>query len=242
MLRAPETAGPLLAGHCRPAARVPRKARVPGARPGALSEPESRGLLAASGFALPAHVVATSRAGAARAAADGRAKAMKLSAPGLVHRSEVGGVRLNVTGKAATARAFDALMAGAPDGAAVQVTDMIPGDVDCVMGAFRDEQFGPVVMFGLGGIAVEALDDVVFRLAPLSRSEAREMLDAIRARVLLGLHRGRALIDRRAAVDLLFRLFRLVVAAVDIAEIDLNPVFLGPDGARIADARIVIAG
>ncbi len=214
---------------------------MPGPRSGALTEPEARELLAASGIALPAHVVATSRADAARAAGDGRAKAMKLIAPGLVHRSDVGGVRLDITGKTAAARTFDALMTEAPDGAAVQVTDMIPRGVECVMGAFRDDQFGPVVMFGLGGIDVEALDDVVFRLAPLSRSEAREMLDAIRARALLGAHRGRASIDRRAAVDLLVRLSRLIAAAADIAEIDLNPVFLDPYGAHIADARVVLA-
>ncbi len=252
VLRAPESAGPLLAAlrragrTRRPAAgtsrlRLPEDVRSLLEAPGALAEPESRRFLAAAGIRAPAHVMARSRAAAARASADGRAKAMKLIAPGLIHRSDAGGVMVNVTGARASARAYDALIAKAPGADGVLVTDMIAGGVEAAFGAFRDEQFGAVVMFGLGGVAIEALADVTFRLAPLTRAEAGEMLDEIRARALLAGHRGRPAIDRRAAVDLLVRLGRAVAALPEIAEIDLNPVFLHPGGAEIADARVILA-
>jgi acetyltransferase len=118
---------------------------------------------------------------------------------------------------------------------------MIRGGVETVVGAFRDPQFGPVIMFGLGGVHVEALDDVVFRLAPIGPRDARAMLGEIRGPRLLGAVRGRPAVDADALADLISRVSVLVAERHEIAELDLNPVFAQERGAAVADARIVLA-
>jgi acyl-CoA synthetase (NDP forming) len=117
---------------------------------------------------------------------------------------------------------------------------MVAHGLEMAVGAFRDAQFGPVVMFGLGGTAVEALADVAFRLAPVDEVEARAMLGELRAHRLLGALRGRGPRDTDAAVDVIVRVSELVADLDEIAELDLNPVFLLERGIAVADARAVL--
>jgi acetyltransferase len=117
---------------------------------------------------------------------------------------------------------------------------MIHGGIETVVGAFRDPQFGPVVMFGLGGIFVEALDDVVFRLAPIERTEAEAMIGEIRGHRLLEGLRGRPRTDVAALGEMIARVSALMADRPEIVELDLNPVFALERGAALADARIVL--
>jgi acyl-CoA synthetase (NDP forming) len=171
--------------------------------------------------------------------------ALKVVAPGLVHKTEIAGVLLNVTGpEAARAGHLTLLERARRAGAAspsILVTPMIEGGVEAVIGAIRDPQFGPVVMFGLGGIFLEALDDVAFRVAPLGEADAEELIREIRSHRLFAGLRGRPPCDLASAVDLLVRVSELVADQPEIAELDLNPVFLTASGALIADARLVLA-
>ena len=237
----------------RPRATSPRRsapdhARVDGilarASGSVLLEPDARELLAVYGIDVPpSHVVAT-RAEAAKAArALGGRLALKLVSPRLLHKSEAGGVQLNV----ATEDAADAFCALAERAAALGlaparalVTPMIAGGLECVVGAFRDPQFGPVVMFGLGGVDVEALGDVAFRLAPVDAAEARAMTTEIHAHRLLGAVRGRPPRDIEAAVDAIVRVSEMVSDIEALAELDVNPLFLLERGTAVADARAIL--
>ena len=125
------------------------------------------------------------------------------------------------------------------EGAAVQPM-AAPGLAELALGAHRDPVFGPVVMFGLGGIFVEALQDVSLRVAPLTAIDAEEMLDEIRAAPLLRAERGRPPADRPAIVEALQMLSSLMLAQPRIASIDCNPAFAYPDGLLIVDARIAV--
>jgi acyl-CoA synthetase (NDP forming) len=161
-----------------------------------------------------------------------------------VHKSDIGGVILGVSGRRAASEAWAAMMAaaeraGAAD-ARVLVTAMLEPGLETVVGVLRDRQFGPVVMFGLGGVLVETLDDVVFRLAPFGAAEAESMLQEVRGRRLFDAVRGRAAVDRAAIGDVLVRVSELAADRPEIAELDLNPVILTARGAAIADARAVI--
>jgi acyl-CoA synthetase (NDP forming) len=211
---------------------------------GVLLEPDARELLSAYGVAVPpCHVVATPAAATEVARTlDGRL-ALKLVSSRLLHKSEAGGVQLDV----APDEAADAYRVLAERAAAlgiapahVLVTAMIGGGLECVVGAFRDPQFGPVVMFGRGGVDVEAVGDVAFRLAPVDAAEARAMTAEIRAHRLLGAVRGRPARDVDAAVDVLVRLSELMADIDALAELDVNPLFLLERGAAVADARAIV--
>jgi acetyltransferase len=118
---------------------------------------------------------------------------------------------------------------------------MIRGGIETLVGAFRDSQFGPVVMFGLGGIFVEALDDVVFRLAPVDRAEAEAMVGELRSHRLFQELRGRPAADLDALGEVIVRVSELVTHRPEVAELDLNPVFALERGAAVADARVLLA-
>lgn len=211
---------------------------------GLLLEPDARELLAVYGIAVPPSRVVTTPAAAEEAGhAFGGRLALKLVSPRLAHKSEAGGVRLDV----APEQVADAYRALAGRAAALGVaparalvTPMIARGLECVVGAFRDPQFGPVVMFGLGGVDVEALADVVFRLAPVDDTEARAMTTEIRAHRLLGAVRGRPPRDVDAVVDVLVRVSELIAEVDALAELDVNPLFLLDRGAVVADARAIL--
>jgi len=220
-------------------------ARATGPARRLLLEPDARELLSLYGIAVPPHRLAATADEASAAARElGGPLAMKLVSAGVVHKTELGAVLLDVAGTQAAAAAHTELLRRAPAVAAdrprVLITPMIRGGVETVVGAFRDAQFGPVVMFGLGGIFVEALDDVVFRLAPVRRGEAIEMIGEIRAHRVLAALRGRPAADVEALALVIVRVSQLMAERPEIAELDLNPVFALARGAAVADARIVL--
>ena len=167
--------------------------------------------------------------------------AIKLDAPGLAHKSDVGGVELGITGRKALAAALRRLMAAGREHGAdgVLVQPMAKAGLELIAGARRDPQFGPLVLVGIGGALAEVLDDVSIRLAPITRDDAREMLADLRGARLLDGQRGRPGVDRAAIVGLLVALGKAVSAHPEWREVDLNPVVATRSGAVAVDALIV---
>jgi len=165
--------------------------------------------------------------------------ALKLVAPGVVHKSDAGGVALGLGDAGAVREAF-ARMVGPGERGFVQ--RIAPKGLEVIVGAQRDAQFGPLVMFGLGGATVEVLGDVAFRLAPLSATEAGEMVAETAAGRLLAGVRGQQPGDINAVVETLLRVGRLMADLPEVAEVDLNPLIVGPagEGAWAVDVRIVL--
>jgi acyl-CoA synthetase (NDP forming) len=216
-----------------------------------LTADETRDVLGA--FALPiaaGAIAGTADDAAAVAHVIGFPVAAKLATRGLAHKTELGGVRLNLASDAAVRAAFDDIVAAgrahagesSVDGVLIQ--SMIQGGVETLIGVSDDPMFGPLVAFGLGGVYVEVLKDVQFRIAPLTDRDADELIHGIRGLPLLQGYRGRAPADLDALRELLLRVSRLAVDVPEIAELDLNPVMALPPGhgARIVDARIKVRG
>lgn len=207
-------------------------------------EPEALEVLRDFGIAVPKHVVASSENEALEALRSlGGAVAMKVVSPSIVHKTEAGGVVLDVRDEREVSEAFARLISlgGAGNGTKrVLIYPFQPHDAEVFVGMVRDAQFGPVMTFGLGGIWVEVLGDVAYGIAPLSHQEAGEMLRSIRAHSLLSGARGRKAADRRALAELLVSLSRMALKETAIQEIDLNPVFPLERGYFVADARVII--
>jgi acetate---CoA ligase (ADP-forming) len=202
-------------------------------------------LLAAYGVPQVQALIAGSPAAAGRCAAEiGGPVAIKAIAPGLVHKADAGGVVLGIEGAAGATRAARAISASiraaghAPAGFVVQA--MATPGVEILVGAVGDPDFGPVVACAAGGGAVELLGDIQTRLAPLTRSDAAEMVRALRTFPLLDGYRGAAPADVPALEDVLLRVAALVAAHPEIAELDCNPVLVAPDGVTVVDTRVRI--
>lgn len=207
-----------------------------------LSEAESRKVLEGYGIPLVESRTVQSAAEAAQAAEEiGFPVALKGTGKDLAHKTESGVVRLGLKNQPDMEKAYREIESAAGDKLeSVLVQRMIASDREFVAGMKRDPQFGPCVMFGLGGVFTEALKDVCFRVAPIERIDALEMLDEVKASKLLGPIRGRPAADREALCSLLIALGKVGLDRDDIAEIDLNPVLL--DGSRpvAADALVVL--
>jgi acyl-CoA synthetase (NDP forming) len=175
--------------------------------------------------------------------------AMKVRSPGVVHKTEVSGVRLDLNSEEEAARAFDEirLALGRANPSAkfegVTVERMIKGGIEAIVGMTRDPLFGPVVLFGLGGIAVELLRDVSLRVAPLTDRDAEEMVREIRGFPLLDGYRDAPKSNVASLVDLIHRVSRLATEQEEVAELDLNPVVVFPGEAPCValDARVRLA-
>ena len=165
---------------------------------------------------------------------------VKVVSPAVIHKSDVGGVRLNIADKDGVKAAFSNMRrVGGPGFAGVMIYPMLPGGTEVIMGLTRDAQFGPVAAFGLGGIYTEALGDISIGIAPLTYTEAMDMIMRSKAYKLLKGARGAKGADIAALADMLVKLSRLMFLHEDISEVDINPVFARPDGAVAADARII---
>jgi len=210
-------------------------------RPGGwLTDDEVHGVLNAYRMPIVAGGIAHSADEAATLAAKiGFPVAAKLSSTTIQHKSDVGGVRLNLGDSAAVRGAYAAIASGA-HGDSVLIQPMIAGGVELMMGIVQDPLFGPLVAFGLGGVFVEILQDVRIRIAPLTDSDVDDLITGIKGFRLLQGYRGHPAADLDALRDLLLRLSRLADDIPEIAELDLNPVMaLAPGrGCAIVDARI----
>src|SRR6516162_11891242 len=213
----------------------------------ALTAPEAKSLCEAYGIAIPQEGVATTAADAANLASRiGFPVVMKIVSPQILHKTEAGGVVVGVKSAEAAHEAFNTITANARrykadakiDG--VQVQQMLTGGQEVIIGAVTDPAFGKLVAFGLGGVLVEVLKDITFRLAPATREEALSMLDSIAAAEILRGVRGAEGVNRDALATLIVNVSQLVSDFPEISEMDLNPVFATKEGAVAADVRIVV--
>jgi acetyltransferase len=212
-----------------------------------LDEIEARDLLVAYGILTPEAVLATTEDEAIRSADRmGYPVVMKVMAPAILHKSDVGGVRVGI-GNAPEARdAWREIMAGArrarPEAVitGIMIQPMVAEGREMIVGMTRDPSVGALLMFGLGGTLVEVLGDVVFRLAPINRLDAAEMVRGIRSIRLLQGVRGAPPASLTALEDVLLRVSRLVTDFPEIAELDINPVLAFADRAVAVDARVML--
>ena len=212
-----------------------------------LTAPEGKLVCDAYGIATPKEGVATSAADAAKmAAAMGFPVVLKIVSPEILHKTEAGGVRVGIKSAEEAGKGFATIMANAAKYNAkatllgVQVQQMLTGGQEVIIGAVTDPAFGKLVAFGLGGILVEILKDITFRLAPASRDDALSMLDGIAAAEILKGVRGADPVDRAALAAMIVNVSLLIADFPEIAEMDLNPVFATASGAIAADVRIVV--
>ncbi len=215
-----------------------------------VGEAEARDVAQAYGLRLPKSELAATAEEAVKVAGEiGYPVVLKIASPDILHKTDVGGVKVGLANAADVRDAFDLIVYRAtryvPDariwGCLVQ--EMVPTNgIEVLVGMSRDPQFGPLVTFGLGGILVEALKDVTFRVAPFGQEDAEEMLEEIRARSLLAGVRGRPPADREAMVDTLLRINQLVTDFPEIVEMDINPlmVYERGQGAIALDMRLVL--
>ncbi len=212
-----------------------------------LTAPEGKLVCDAYGISVPKEGVVTSAAEAQKLAASmGFPVVMKIVSPEILHKTEAGGVLVGVQSAEEAAKGYATIVANAKKYKAdaqilgVQIQQMIKGGQEVIIGAVTDNTFGKLVAFGLGGVLVEVLKDVTFRLAPATRADALSMLDGIQAAEMLKGVRGSDPVDREALAKLIVGVSELVNDFPEISEMDLNPVFASKDGAIAADVRIVV--
>ena len=212
-----------------------------------LTAPEGKLICDAYGIAVPQEGVAASAVEAQKlAAAMGFPVVMKIVSPDILHKTEAGGVLVGVKSAEEAAKGYDTIIANARKYKAdaqiigVQVQQMLKGGQEVIIGAVTDNSFGKLVAFGLGGVLVEVLKDITFRLAPATREDALSMLDGIQAAEMLKGVRGSDPVDREALAKLIVGVSELVSDFPEISEMDLNPVFAAKDSAIAADVRIVV--
>lgn len=216
----------------------------------AIGDAEARQVMSAYGLQIPrSEIAATPEEAITIARRIGYPVVLKIASPDILHKTDVGGVKVGLESAEDVRDAFELLIYRAqryvPEahiwGCLVQ--EMAPGGgQEVLVGMSRDPQFGPLLTFGLGGIFVETLKDVTFRVAPLSIQEAQEMLSEIRARALLDGVRGKPPLDKAALVDVLLRVGQLVLDFPEIAELDINPLIVYPQGqgAIAIDMRLIL--
>jgi acetyl coenzyme A synthetase (ADP forming)-like protein len=212
-----------------------------------LTAPEGKLVCDAYGIPVPKEGVASSAAEAAKLATSmGFPVVLKIVSPEILHKTEAGGVLVGVKSADEVQKGYDTIIANAKKYNAkaniqgVQVQQMLAGGQEVIVGAVTDQSFGKLVAFGLGGILVEVLKDITFRLAPATREDALSMLDGVAAAEILKGVRGAQPVKREALADVIVKVSQLVSDFPEIAELDLNPVFATPQGATAADVRIVV--
>ncbi|HEX4906035.1 MAG TPA: acetate--CoA ligase family protein [Acidimicrobiales bacterium] len=208
-----------------------------------LSEAESKRVLAQAGVpVLDERVVATAEAAADAADELGYPVVAKLCGDAIAHKTERGLVRLRLGDRAAVQNAAAELLAAArpEDGdVGVLVAPMVSGNRELIAGLHADEQFGMTIMLGVGGILAEAVKDVTFRLVPIGRVDAEEMLDDLQMQALLGPFRGEAAVDRELLIAVLLGLSKAAQDDPSIVSADVNPLIVTADGAPVAVDALV---
>ncbi|ABM81166.1 acetate--CoA ligase family protein [Hyperthermus butylicus] len=214
-----------------------------------LLEHEAYAVAEAYGLPVPRYGLARDPDEAARLSREiGFPVVLKIVSPDITHKSDVGGVILDIRSEDDARKAFTQIIENvkkhAPEAriAGVLIQEMVPSDLEVIVGATRDQIFGPLLMFGLGGIFVEVLKDVSFRLAPVTPIDAEEMIKEIKAYRILEGYRGKPPRDIEALKDIIVKTSKLMLENPEIQDIDLNPimVFEKGKGAKIADIRIIL--
>jgi acetyl coenzyme A synthetase (ADP forming)-like protein len=212
-----------------------------------LTAPEGKLVCDAYGIPVPKEGVAKSAAEAAKIATGmGFPVVMKIVSPDILHKTEAGGVVVGVKTAADAEKSYDTILANAKKYKAdakiegIQVQQMLLGGQEVIIGAVTDSSFGKLVAFGLGGVLVEVLKDITFRLAPATKDDALSMLDGIQAHEMLKGVRGSDPANRDAIADIIVNVSKLITDFPEISEMDLNPVFATKSNAIAADVRIVV--
>jgi acyl-CoA synthetase (NDP forming) len=212
-----------------------------------LTEIEAKQLLKSAGISVVDTRLATSKEQAVAIAKElGFPVVMKIASADVVHKSDAGGVKLGLKTATQVGKAYDDIMksikAAFPnakiDGVSVQT--MARQGVEVIIGMSKDAQFGPVLMFGLGGVLVEILKDVAFRIVPLVKRDAKEMIREIKGFPLLQGYRGSEPVDVENLENMLLKVSEFIEKTPDIKELDLNPIFAYKDGAVAVDARVIL--
>lgn len=212
-----------------------------------LSEVEAKQLIKQAGISVVDTKLATSKEEAISASRKfGFPVALKIASPDIVHKSDAGGVKLGLETAKDVGKAYEDILQAVSQkhpqariqGVAVQ--KMARPGVEVIIGMSKDDQFGPVLMFGLGGILVEVLKDVSFRIVPLAKRDAAEMIREIKGYPLLEGYRGQEAVDVSHLEELLLKVSDFVEQNPEVKELDLNPIFAYSDGAVAVDARVVL--
>lgn len=212
-----------------------------------LLESEAKEFIEMFGISTTRHIVTSSRADAIQAAASiGYPVVLKIVSPDISHKTDVGGVKLGIKDDEGVRDAYDEIIRSVkkmqPDARieGILVQEMATPSTEVIVGGLRDPQFGPAVMFGLGGIFVEVFKDVSFRIAPVEAYEALDMIHDIKGVKVLKGFRGREAADISALVQTIVQVSDIMVSVEEIKEIDLNPVLVYPKGVKAVDARIIL--
>ena len=212
-----------------------------------LTEVEAKQVLKEAGLNVVETRLARSKAEAQSIAKEiGFPAVLKILSPDIVHKSDIGGVRLGLESAAAVGTAYDEIIAAAKKASpkanihGISVQIMARQGVEVILGVTKDPQFGPVLMFGLGGVLVEVLKDVSFRIVPLNKRDASQMVHEIKGYPLLEGYRGQEPANVPALEEEILKLSNFVDAHPEIKELDLNPIFAYKDGVTAVDARIVL--
>ena len=211
---------------------------------GTLSEHDSKLLVEKYGVTIPTEKLASTADEAAATANElGYPIVLKACGPEISHKTERELVETDLKREDEIRQAFERIRAnlGSDPSEGVIVQKMVPGERELAIGLIRDPQFGPCVMFGLGGIFTEILRDTSFRVAPIKEEDALQMMEDIRAKDILGPVRGKPPVERKLLAKALVGLSRIGIEQEDVAEIDVNPLIIAPDGAPVAvDALVVL--
>jgi len=213
-----------------------------------LLEPEAKAICLEYGIPTPSFRVATSSSNAAAAAAElGYPVVLKIVSPDVVHKSDVGGVMAGLSSSDAVESAYlrivENVRARRPDARliGVLVQRMAPESTEVIVGSVKDAQFGPTILFGLGGIFVEVLKDVAFRIAPIEERDARDMMREIKGYKVLTGYRGSPPVDQDIIVSIILSASSLVTENPQIEQMDLNPTMAYERGAMVVDARMLLS-
>jgi acyl-CoA synthetase (NDP forming) len=212
-----------------------------------LFEHEAKNLCGYYGMPITKILVAKTEEEAVKAAEDiGFPIVLKIVSPQVLHKSDAGGVLINIENEAGIRGGYNKILenvkAHVPDAkiTGILVQEMAPNGTEVIVGSTNDPTFGPTIMFGLGGIFVEILKDVSFRLAPITKVDAEEMVKEIKAYKILEGVRGMPPVDQDTIVNLLLSTSKMLMECPEINELDLNPVLVYEKGAKIVDARIIL--
>ena len=212
-----------------------------------LLEPEAKKLCELYGIPVAKSIVAKNLDEALKIANKiGYPVVLKIVSPDILHKTDIGGVKINIKNDDELIKAYNEIMANVKKHApkahivGMLIQEFVPPSVEVIIGVAKDPQFGHAIMFGLGGIFVEVLKDVTFRVLPITRLDAEEMLSEIKGRPILEGARGGKPLDKEAIINMMLSVSRMIENLPIIEQLDLNPILVFEKGAKVIDARVII--